>query len=105
MWADDWHICVSAVGCANSECGCKPSDISITSSSKVYGVQAQGFINEAHFMPDCNLAFPVWPVEEGPVLPSVHGGKDVEDHSWSYILAKNIWEEVLLAASQRGLTA
>lgn len=73
----------------------------------MYGVQAKGFINEAHFMPDCNLAFPVWPVESGPVLPSVHAGSAAgsqgnERHSWSYILAKTIWEEVLLAASQRG---
>ena len=67
----------------------------------MYGVQAQGFINEAHFMPDCNLAFPVWPIEEGPVMPSHAGSKDGGDQSWSYILAKHIWEEVLLAASHR----
>ena len=89
-----------------------PTEISKTSSCRVHGVQAKAFINEAHFMPDCNLAVPVWLVEEGPVLPSEHvhdgstaGNKDGEDHSWSYILAENIWEEVLLAASQRGMTA
>lgn len=76
----------------------------------MYWVQAKGFINEAHFMPDCNLAFPVWPVEASPVLQSTHAGGPADSQvgtgrSWSYILAKNIWEEVLLAATQRGLNA
>ena len=73
------------------------------------GLQAKGFINEAHHVPDCNLAFPVWHVKVDPVLPSIHAGvlgnassKGDKEHSLGYILAKSIWDEVLLAAKQRG---
>ena len=72
-------------------------------------VQAKGFINEAHHPPDCNLAFPVWPVQADTVLPSTHAGiagipagsNGNKEHSLGYILAKSIWEEVLLAANYR----
>lgn len=79
----------------------------------MYGLQAKGFINEAHHLPDCNLAFPVWHVKEDAVLPPTHAGvlgkpassKGDKEHSLGYILAESIWAEVLLAAEQRGLSA
>ena len=77
----------------------------------LYDVQVKGLINEAHFVPDCNLAFPVWSVEACPVLPLIHactpggpaGNQCGKEHSWGYVLANSLWEEVLLAVNQRGL--
>ena len=88
---------------------CKSSSKAKASSNPVDHVQAQGFINEAHHPPDCGLAFPLWQVQADTVLPSTHtgiagipaGSNGDREHSLGYILAKSIWEEVLLAANYR----
>lgn len=71
------------------------------------GAQAKGFVNEAHHTPDCNLGMPVWPPEADPILPSAHvqagdgssmaSGKADREHSWGYILARSLWDEMSAA--------
>ncbi|KAL3156542.1 hypothetical protein ABBQ38_000837 [Trebouxia sp. C0009 RCD-2024] len=68
---------------------------------------AKGFINEAHHTPDCNLGMPVWLPQAHPTLPSapVNAGlaystasrKANEDHSWGYVVARSLWDEMLAA--------
>ena len=71
------------------------------------GVQAKGFVNEAHHTPDCNLGMPVWLPHADPILPSVHvqagdgfstaSRKANREHSWGYVVARSLWDEMRAA--------
>lgn len=73
----------------------------------VAGVQAKGFINEAHHTPDCNLGMPVWLPHAHTILPSAPvnvcrafstaSRKADEEHSWGYVVARSLWDEMLAA--------
>lgn len=106
-----WHVSTGGMYAANSEkcsCACSPlCKCDRQAATNVAGVQAKGFINEAHHTPDCNLGMPVWLPQAHPTLPSapVNAGlaystasrKANEDHSWGYVVARSLWDEMLAA--------